>query len=67
MMPARTEPVTLPERCPACSSPDTRILVWGMPVEMPDPDLYRMAGCSINFDAGEPQTFVCIGCDHRWG
>ena len=47
--------------CPGClSDVSIRIILWGLPAEQPDPNLYVTGGCCIEENMPEMQ---CITCD----
>ena len=47
--------------CPGClSDVSIRTILWGLPTEQPDPDLYVTGGCCIEENMPEMQ---CIKCD----
>ncbi len=46
--------------CPTCNSGDgVRTIIWGMPLEEPDPSLYFVGGCLVD----DPMpAYKCIAC-----
>lgn len=46
--------------CPHCFSNKTiRIILWGLPAEEPDPAIYTLGGCCVEWEMPEME---CVGC-----
>ena len=46
--------------CPKCHSTESlRVILYGMPAEEPNPDIYVVGGCLVG---DNDPTHKCIGC-----
>ena len=51
-------------KCPKClSNADVRIILRGMPMEEPDPNIYVLGGCIVSDDA---EDYVCLKCEYAF-